>query len=331
MVSIPLATLQVRRCYEFDLFLRTDEGFSLYRAKHVRFTEEDRRRLIENGVQSLHIQPSERAGYRTYLIDQMESAVADDSMPIQQRCMHAARCARALANALFEDATSVETLGDASRMVRSAVTLVMREPDAMMGLASMLRHDYYTTTHLINVSTLSLILAYRIGITDAEELHRIGLGGLLHDIGKARIDPAVLNCKAKLTDAQMDELRRHPDYGMMIMMQMDAPNVSRQVLRMVHQHHERLDGSGYPVGLVGDEINRCAQICAVVDIYDAMTCQRPYRDALPAEVAIDHLRSQSGPRLNSEIVETWIEIAPALGDAQLTYEQQQSQAPQTCR
>jgi len=314
---VQLATLQVERCYDFDLYLKTEQAFSLYRARHAPFSEADRQRLVANGLEVLFVRASDRMAYRKYLVGQLEGIVTDERLPVQQRCEVTARCARELARELFSDPGELQLYEDTGRLVRSTTTLVLREPDAVVGLAKMLRHDYYTSTHLINVSTLSLLLALRLGIRDEARLCRIGMGGLLHDIGKARIDPAILNSPRRLTDREMSEMRRHPDYGMMIMMEMETPEVGREVLRMIHQHHERLDGSGYPVGLCGEEIASCSRICAVVDVYDAMTCKRPYRDALPVQVALEHLVSQSGDRLDSEIVSAWLEIAPTLGEQQL--------------
>jgi HD-GYP domain-containing protein (c-di-GMP phosphodiesterase class II) len=315
---VSLTSLQVLRSYEFDLYLRTDRGFSLYRAQHTDFEEGDRQRLLENGVGELYVRREDKPAYRKYLVSQLQTVVTDDRLPLPERCQVTARCAQAISEELFEDPGRLELYDEAGNVVRSTTSLVLREPDAVDGLARMLRHDYYTSTHLINVSVLSLMLSLRLGIRDQEELQRIGMGGLLHDLGKTRIDPAILNCKQRLTDAQMAELRRHPDYGMMIMMDLESPEVCREVLRMVHQHHERLDGSGYPVGLRGKEISRCSQICAVVDVYDAMTCKRPYRDALPMQTALDHLAEQRDKQLEGEIVDAWLATAPTLGGQQLS-------------
>jgi len=179
-------------------------------------------------------------------------------------------------------------------------------------MVRMLKHDYYTYTHLVNVSTLAVVLALQMGIRDPQRLCRIGLGGLLHDIGKTRIDPEVLTTPSALNARQMTELRRHPEYGLLILN--DVPTVTGDILRIVLEHHERLDGKGYPACLVGGEISLDSQICAVADIFDGMTCTRPYREALDVQFALDYLGAQRGGRLDPKPVNAWLEMAQAWSD-----------------
>ena len=309
---VHLRTLRVRRAYDFDLYLKTEGGFSLYRAKHTRFSERDRQRLLENDVEILYVPGADRGAYRDYLLNELEGLVSDPEISLAQRCAFASQGGRGVAHDLFEQPGQLRLYADGDRLVRSMITLILGEPKASDGLARMLRHDYYTYTHAINVSTLAILLAIQLGIDDREQLRQIGLGGLLHDIGKTRISQALINKREPLSDREINELRRHPDYGMLILMETEPAHLSREALLMVHEHHERFDGSGYPVGLRGSELSVCGQLCAVVDIYDAMTCQRSYRDALDMTEALAFLEGESGRTLNRWIVETWIETAPRL-------------------
>jgi HD-GYP domain-containing protein (c-di-GMP phosphodiesterase class II) len=308
LVPVQLATLQTHRCYAFDLYLHKDDEYTLYRARQTKFTRADRDRLLANDVRFLHIDVGDHPAYRSYLVDELETLVSDPNLSVEQRAQGARQGQVAVAQGLLTRPDRKDVYQDADRLVRSVVELVICEPDSIQGMVKMLRHDYYTFTHLINVSTLSLLLALKLGIKDRDQLCRLGVGGLLHDIGKTRVGPAILNCPNPLTDQQMAELRRHADYGMMMVMY--QPGVCREVLQMVHQHHERLDGSGYPVGLLGDEIAFAGRICAVVDVYDAMTSERPYRGALDRQFALDHIQSLSGERLDPRIAAAWLEVAP---------------------
>jgi HD-GYP domain-containing protein (c-di-GMP phosphodiesterase class II) len=306
--SIHLATLAVDHRFDFDLYLKTAGGYSLYRARHTPFTAEDQSRLVANNIKLLYFETSQRAACRKYLIGQFESLATRDHGGTEHRCAMNALCARTVGQDLWRDPQAEHIYEDAGRFVDSTVAMVLADPEAAGGLVRMLRHDYYTFTHLVNVSTLAILLALRLGIEAPDQLSRIGLGGLLHDIGKTRIDPAILNCAKRLTQVQINEIKRHPDYG--IDMVVGRPGLSRDAMEMVTQHHERLDGSGYPMGLIGNEISTVARICAVVDVYDAMTCERPYRAALDRGIALEHLKVEAQHHLDAEVVDAWVHMVP---------------------
>jgi HD-GYP domain-containing protein (c-di-GMP phosphodiesterase class II) len=138
--------------------------------------------------------------------------------------------------------------------------------------------DNFTYTHSINVALLSNIVGQWIGLS-GEELTLLTCAAVVLDVGKAKISDDILSKKERLTDAEYDEIKKHPVYGYEILRPQDIPN---QVKIAVLQHHERIDGSGYPYGLKDKEINRYAKIIAICDVYDAMVNDRPYRTKICA-------------------------------------------------
>jgi HD-GYP domain-containing protein (c-di-GMP phosphodiesterase class II) len=172
-------------------------------------------------------------------------------------------------------------------------------------LFNTLEHDFYTFTHVVNVSVYCLLIAGQAGITDHDELAKIAGGALLHDIGKRHIPASVLNKSARLTDDEWALIREHPLSGFKELA--DRSDVSWGQLMMVYQHHERLDGSGYPAGVCGEDIHPWAQICAVADVFDALTCQRPYRKATPKANACDYLLRHADQWFDSQIVNCWVD------------------------
>ncbi len=133
-----------------------------------------------------------------------------------------------------------------------------------------------------------------------KELIEIAAGGLLHDLGKSQIPPRIIGKPGQLTPAEREVVRQHPKTGFEALCQ--QPNISWGQLMMVYQHHERLDGTGYPVGLVAGEIHPWGLLCTVADVFDAMTIDRPYRKALPAHEAVRFLRERGGRSFDKEIV-----------------------------
>jgi len=135
--------------------------------------------------------------------------------------------------------------------------------------------DDYTYSHSLNVSLLCNMFSKWLNLRD-EETEDLTVAGLLHDIGKLKIDSTILNKKDKLTDEEFEEIKKHPVIGYEIIKDTDLP---KQIKEAILMHHEKINGTGYPSGLKGDEINKYAKIISICDIYDAMTSARAYRES----------------------------------------------------
>ncbi len=165
--------------------------------------------------------------------------------------------------------------------------------------------DTETEGHSLRVQGLSLAIARELGCSD-EELDVIGLGALLHDIGKIGVPDHVLRKPGPLTDGEWDDIRRHPELGYRLLKQLTlAPGVAD----IVRAHHERWDGTGYPLGLTGDAIPLGARIFAVADAFDAMTSDRPYRRALRRDEAIAEIVRGSGTQFDPRVVRAFLRVA----------------------
>jgi len=158
--------------------------------------------------------------------------------------------------------------------------------------------DPYTMGHSVRVGQLAMMLGKRLGLEETR-LARLEIGGYLHDIGKIGIRDAVLLKPGRLTPEERTIIEDHPRIGMAILEAVDLPP---EVLRFVQDHHERLDGSGYPRGLRNEQVSIQARIAAVADMYDAVTSERPYRDPMPPGEALDLLRSEQGRFLDPRVV-----------------------------
>jgi HD-GYP domain-containing protein (c-di-GMP phosphodiesterase class II) len=146
-------------------------------------------------------------------------------------------------------------------------------------------------------------LACGMGLSDKAQISELATGALLHDIGKRHIPLHVLNKPDKLTDAEWEVIREHPAAGFRELVNRD--DLTWAQLMMVYQHHERLDGTGYPAGIVGEEIHPWARYCSVVDVFDALTCERPYRKPLPVSEVCEYLGKYSGVWFDAEAVKCW--------------------------
>lgn len=162
--------------------------------------------------------------------------------------------------------------------------------------------DTYTEGHLRRLSSYSEQLATAIGLS-AAQVKAIRFGGLLHDIGKISIDDAILRKPGKLTDEEYAQIKHHPEYGARII---QAMRFAGDVGPIIRHHHERWDGKGYPSGLAGLAIPIGARIVSIVDAYDAMMTDRPYRNSLGIEETLRRLREGRGREWDPELLDRFI-------------------------
>jgi len=208
------------------------------------------------------------------------------TLSMAQELEHAVKlCARSkqAVMAMFSDARMGQALQfeQAESLVEEISDSVMRHPNALISLARLKHADEYTYMHSVAVCALMIALARQLGLPEAA-VREAGLAGLLHDIGKMAVPPELLDKPGKLTDAEFATVRRHPEEGGSILIA--SKQVSALVLDVCLHHHEKVDGSGYPHHLQGDQISLLAKMGAVCDVYDAITSNRPYKQGWdPAE------------------------------------------------
>jgi putative nucleotidyltransferase with HDIG domain len=200
----------------------------------------------------------------------------------------------------LKDRTLLNALGGALGLVLDNVRLYGHEYQGMLHIltSALDQRDGVTEGHSRRVADLSLTVAHELGI-QGDDLLDIERAGILHDIGKLAVPDAILSKPAPLTPDEWVEMRRHPDVG--YHMVRDVPFLGRAA-EIIRSHHERFDGAGYPRNLKGQEIPLGARIFAVVDAYDAMTSDRPYRLALSHEEALDEIRHQAGTQFDPVVV-----------------------------
>ncbi len=169
--------------------------------------------------------------------------------------------------------------------------------------------DSYTLGHSTRVSEMAIALAKEFGLI-GQDLEDIEIACLFHDVGKIKIPDAILHKDGKLAPAELEEMRRHPEYGAEILRK--APSLHRFIPAVRH-HHEWYDGSGYPDGLSRERIPREAAIISLADAYDAMTSDRPYRKALSKEKALATIREHVGRQFSPELASLFLGIAEKKG------------------
>ncbi|OGV74092.1 MAG: phosphodiesterase [Methylophilales bacterium RIFCSPHIGHO2_02_FULL_57_10] len=186
-------------------------------------------------------------------------------------------------SSMFHEARMGKALdtADAMPLVEEISNSVMRNPGAVISLARLKTKDNYTYMHSVAVCALMVALARQLGLNE-QQTKQAGMAGLLHDIGKMMIPMEILNKPGKLTDDEFQTIKSHPAEGHKMLL--DGKGVDDVALDVCLHHHEKVDGSGYPERLSGDQISLFARMGAICDVYDAITSNRPYKDGWdPAE------------------------------------------------
>jgi putative nucleotidyltransferase with HDIG domain len=182
---------------------------------------------------------------------------------------------------------------------------VSQNRTALLALTTLKNYDNYTFTHMVNVSILTMAQARALGV-DGSLLREFGLAALMHDIGKVRTPLDVLNKPDKLTDAEFDIMRRHVVDGAEILRA--TPDIPALAPVVAFEHHLRLDGSGYPIGVQRTALNLGTMLCSIADVYDAMRSQRHYQQAFPSDRILEVLKRADGTQFDQHLVRRFAQL-----------------------
>ncbi len=196
-------------------------------------------------------------------------------------------------------------LEEAEPMVGSIIDSLSTNLPAAVTLAFLKKFDEYTYTHCINGNLFSLLLGKDLGF-GLKELYKLGLAAMFHDVGKGRIPSQVLNKPGKLTNGEFKLMKEHPMLGLTELRKIKGLDLS--ILRGVVEHHERVDGKGYPRGLGGDKIHPFAKIIAIADVYDALTSVRVYKKVMTPAKALSLMFKWKSSDFDTDYLDRFIRI-----------------------
>ena len=208
----------------------------------------------------------------------------------------------------FNTALLSDTINGCREIVESMVDVFDKHDlKSIQGLIGSLSfHDFYTYDHSINVSMYCIAILKEIDPNiSKQDLMHIGLGGLLHDLGKVKISTDILNNPGKLSPEEYGQIKLHPTYGIDLLLSGQCetpPDIDLQVIaRVIHEHHENWNGTGYPHKLKEEEISYFARICTIADFFDAITTKRSYNEVMAIEHAVGVMEKTAGIKIDPEI------------------------------
>jgi putative nucleotidyltransferase with HDIG domain len=308
-IPISLDSLCLDTLTNFELYvLPTSEREPiLYRAKNLQFTDTVRKRLLEHDVERVYIRISDRDNYQEYIERNLDRIVSDDTIETKAKAEIIYSSATFLMEKLFKAPRIGENIRRSEQLVLNTVGFVLRDESAFRNLLAVTSYDYHTYTHSVNVYVYCVALGQRAGVAEtSDELILLGTGALLHDIGKSLIDRRIVTKRGPLNEEEWAIIKKHPEYGVDILR--DTGGIPEEGYAVVHQHHERCNGSGYPEGLHEERIHLYAKVAAVADVFDAMTTRRIYRDAVGTFTALQIMKTEMSAGLDQHIFRQFVRL-----------------------
>lgn len=300
--AIDKSIIKENEMYEFPLFVPSvaEDKMYIFKSPHTPITVNDIEKLTS--VEAVYINESHRAHYLKYY-NNLVRPEEKKYISFEQKATSVYKKASAILEALFLNPEAVETYQASKHVVNELVETVSEDDFDIDKMIDIAEHEYLFMTHSINTCIYALSLGAYIKL-NPPRLKALGEAALLHDIGKSKIDPAIVNKEGKLTSDEFREIKKYPMFSYSIGLKLGIKN--KEILFAMRYHQEKMDGSGYPSGLKGENIPYLARIIAVCDVFDALTSKKSYREPMGAFDALLFMKTKMGKELDGRIVNQMI-------------------------
>ncbi len=299
-MKIRLNSLPPAQPIPFDLFVQIGNHHVHYLRAGDKLKSEKITNLDKKAPEAFFILSADRPHYQKFVRDGLLST----SLDTKQKALILRESTMVLVEELFERPDIEQALHDARGVVEDFVSFMESDAEAMANLIGLSSHDFYTYNHSLDVSIYSLGLGQAVGFRD-RELKELGLGGLFHDIGKRYISLDIITKNGPLTDSEWLQMQKHPQFGLMIL---NEHHSTENIKACAFEHHESMQGNGYPQRLTAAEIHPMARVVAVADTYDALTTKRSYNDPMRPTDAIALMSGKLSGRFDPEVMRALLSI-----------------------
>lgn len=275
----------------FGVYLRIDGRMVLYAHPDEEFTDQHRRKLYSHGVEEIYIQTKQREAFEQYLQANLGNTLLDDELPMAERSKVFYNASLDIVKDTFDNRMPQPLDRSGFDKIRALVeqgTDFLLKDGSIKSLASLISHDYHTYSHSVHVFVFAAALLQTFDLPE-NQLVAIGIGAILHDIGKTQIPRYILNKKGKLTKEEREIIMTHSLKGVAVCSLLP---LSQDSINCILFHHENFDGTGYPAGLHGDDTALPVRVVKICDVYAALTTERPYAPARSPFTALSIMRDE---------------------------------------
>ena len=305
---IPLAAVRelVRQGNgDFEVFLLQPEDHSrvLYRKAGIGLAQPDFTRLAESGVGYVHVRTEDFHRCEQTIEAMLGQIVRNPKIVPRDKLQIVHGAGSSVVRDLMGGPMSSGDLARASGITDHTIQCILHDPAIPGHLLCMAVHERTVASHMFIVAALGVLLGLDVFGAEHESVQALGLAGMLHDMGKLTIPPGVLNKVGPLTREETELIHQHPVESVRLVG--ESEHIAPLVRTIILQHHERVDGLGYPIGVKGDELLSESRMLSIVDSFHAMIGRRSYRAALSVDEATRVLFSQAGKQFDRELLERW--------------------------
>ncbi|MEZ6083990.1 MAG: HEAT repeat domain-containing protein [Phycisphaerae bacterium] len=266
----------------------------------------DLSRLLDSGVSTILVRSDELFEFEKSIESRIDNILKNPNIPAVDKAEIVHNAGTSAAKNLLQSSVSADSLARANSLVESVLSSVTSDSKIAGHIFQMVGHERSTASHMQMVSTLAILFGYELFGSDEKLLRALGLAGMLHDIGKLSIPADILNRPGPLSQEEVLLLQQHPVEGVRLIGDDESiPQITRQ---FILQHHERIDGRGYPLGLSGDEILPGSRALSIVDSFHAMIGPRAYRSQLGIVEANRVMSYQANRQFDADMLKCWTSL-----------------------
>jgi HD-GYP domain-containing protein (c-di-GMP phosphodiesterase class II) len=284
------------------LYIKTGGNLVLYKSNGRDFSFHDHERLSKNGVEFVYVSKIDMDVITSHMESSAERLLNGDLLNARAKGKMIYQTSINFVNDIFNNPEKSTDLDRTKRLIENLMLYLSNDPDAICSLETVMSHNYYTFVHSLQVASLTLLMHSEAYALSRDEMLDVGTGAILHDFGKIFVPQGILNKSGKLNEAEIEILKRHPEEGYVYLQSKGA--LSSVALMIVRLHHERCNGSGYPLGLESRDIPRSAQITGVADVYCTLTTDTHGNKTMPPHIAVQLMRNQMNGLFSPNLLET---------------------------
>ena len=300
-VPVSIESIQADIFPDVALYINSGGKYILYKSHGRNFSSLDAARLMENNVEFLFVSPADLEVITTFMENNAERVLNDDSMLAKTKGKIIYQTSLNFVGDIFEHPEKVSDFARSKRLVENLLHYLASDKESFNSLESVMSHNYYTFVHSLQVTALSVLLHSEAYMLSHDEMLDVGIGTLLHDFGKIFVSQEILTKEGKLTAAELETYRSHPEAGYQYLKK--NTKIGDIALGVVRYHHERNNGYGYPEGLKGPAITRSAQVGAICDVYCTLTIDRSCRKALSSSIALHIMKQEMKGAFNDRLLD----------------------------
>lgn len=271
---------------DYPLYIKSGNNFVLYRSKALIFSNNDALRLKNNGIEHLYIKSEDKERYDDDVIGHIDEIVNSRNLNFEEKAVRIYNYSKVYAEYVLTTGNIKENIKNIKKTVDTTIDYLLMNDCAFSNIINLSGYDHNEVSHGMNVSVYSISLATMLGFSNKVSLYKIGLAGLLHDIGKIKIKKELF-AKRNLSEEEFLEIKKHPIYSKVILTENEMKD--NEIINAVIEHHEASDGTGYPLNKLEEDISVFGKILIITNKFDSLTRNRTFRAKLSIPDALNQM------------------------------------------